>query len=69
MAHMTQEYNVLRHLQVFGAITPLEALNRYGCFRLAAIVCNLRKNGHNITTRTSEGEKKFAIYELERGTK
>ena len=41
---------VLTHLQTHGNITPLEALNEYGSFRLGAIIFNLRKEGHDITT-------------------
>jgi hypothetical protein len=51
------------------SITPLEALNRYGCFRLAAVVYKLRKEGHKIitedvTSTTPEGTKHFARYRL-----
>jgi len=62
---MTQKANVLNHLKVFGSITPLEALNRYGCFRLGAIIFELRKEGNDITTEINDGNKKFAIYKME----
>ena len=38
---MTQCDKILFHLQTIGSITPVEALDQYGCFRLAARVANL----------------------------
>ena len=46
----TKQDKVLTHLQTHGNITPLEALNEYGSFRLGAIIFNLRKEGYDITT-------------------
>jgi hypothetical protein len=46
----TQQECVLEHLQV-KPITPIEALNLYGCFRLSSIIYRLRRLGHNIETR------------------
>jgi len=48
---MTQKANVLAHLRRYGTITPLEALQHYGCFRLAAVIHVLRGEGHTIETR------------------
>jgi len=48
------------------SITPLEALNRYGCFRLAAVIHKLRRDGHKIVTETVETPegKHFARYRM-----
>lgn len=46
----TQKQFVLRHLQEYGSIEPLTALREYGCYRLGAIIFNLRADGYNITT-------------------
>ena len=35
---MTQCDKILFHLQTIGSITPVEALDQYGCFRLAVTV-------------------------------
>ena len=62
---MTQEKQILQHLQKYGEITPLEALSLYGCFRLGARIWDLRREGHKIiTSRTSVGKKTFATYRL-----
>lgn len=55
---MSQQTQVLNHLQK-SSITPLDALRKYGSLRLAALVFNLRKEGHNIVTDTiNVGSKK-----------
>lgn len=61
----TQEQMILNHLKI-GPITPLEALNRYGCMRLAAVIFNLKSDGHNIHSGTARGAngKKWAVYRL-----
>lgn len=41
---------ILAHLEDEGPITPMEALSRYGCFRLAARIKDLRDQGHDIET-------------------
>lgn len=42
--------DVLNHLLTHGSLTQYESLERYGSWRLAAIICNLRKKGMNIIT-------------------
>jgi hypothetical protein len=44
---MSQNDLVLRHLKR-GSITPIQALNHYSCFRLAAVIYRLRGEGYNI---------------------
>ena len=39
---------VLKHLQTYGTITSIEAINLFGATRLSAIIFNLRKKGYNI---------------------
>lgn len=62
----TQNQRILDYLKEGKSITPLEALHRFDCFRLSARIHNLRKEGHNITTKniTKKG-KTFAEYSLE----
>ena len=62
---MTQCEQILEHLQG-GPITPITALNMYGCFRLAARINDLRAEGHKIKTETgTRNGKRYAIYFLE----
>ena len=46
----TKQDRILTHLQSNGSITPMQALEYYGSFRLSAIIFNLKKEGHDITT-------------------
>lgn len=67
---MSQCKDILRHLETHRGITAIVALDRYGCFRLAARISDLRAQGYQITTRSKEvinryGEKKrIAEYRL-----
>lgn len=51
---MTKRINktqlVLDHLEKYGTITSLEAIELYGATRLSSIIYNLRKRGHKIVT-------------------
>lgn len=62
---MSQEAKILNHLKTYGRITPLEALERYQCFRLAARIADLRGSGYQIHTNIiHKNNKQFAEYEL-----
>ena len=73
MAHKenSQISLVLNHLQEGKEISPLEALNRYGCYRLGAVIFDLKAEGYNISTEIRTFEKangntgRFAVYRLE----
>ena len=55
----SQTGRILEHLRSVGPITPLEALELYGCFRLAARIKDLREAGWNVQTgnyRTPSGK-------------
>lgn len=61
----TQNKLIANHLLRVKTITPIEALDLYGCFRLAARIYDLRKKGHRILMeRVEENGKSFARYIL-----
>ena len=63
---MSQEQDIVHHLHNIGGLTPLEALERYGCFRLASRINDLRQEGYKIQTLMVENNgKKYAKYVLE----
>jgi hypothetical protein len=44
-------------------LTPLQALNKWGCMRLAARIAELRKDGMTITTtKVTNNGKTYAQY-------
>ena len=62
---MTQTTAILRILRLRGTITPLEALQEVGCFRLAARISDLRAEGYPIVTEWVEtADKRYARYRL-----
>ena len=63
----SQEQLILKHLQEVGSITPMVALNKYGCFRLSARIFNLREKGYEIKMRrhTTPTKKVVAEYYLD----
>ena len=64
---VSQCSELLRFLQTGRAISSLVALDKFGVFRLAARVHQLKQRGFRIATRTiTVGKKKFASYILER---
>jgi len=62
----TQNEQILDHLLAFGSITPLYALNTFGCMRLASRINDLSKKGYPINSKmiTTQGGKRFAQYSL-----
>lgn len=61
----TQNQLIRQHLESGKSITPLEALNRYGCLRLGERIYDLKLDGLRIKTeRKTNGKKWFAEYSL-----
>jgi hypothetical protein len=62
----SQNKQIKNWLETGNSITPIEALNLFGCFRLGARIHDLKnKFGVNIKTEIVEsGNKRFAKYSL-----
>ena len=62
---------VLNHLKTGAEINPLDALSKYGAYRLGAIIFKLKKEGYSIVTRMEYYTKpsgkrgRYAVYKLE----
>lgn len=61
---VSQKDLCLRYLMDYDTITPLEALEAFGCFRLSAVIFDLREEGYHIKTNINKDGKPYAIYEL-----
>jgi hypothetical protein len=62
---MTQTEMIRAHLQSGRDLSPIDALNHYGCFRLAARIKELRNQGLPIQTLTEQRNgKAWAKYRL-----
>lgn len=62
----TQARQILAALKAGRRITPIDALNEYGCFRLGARIYDLRKAGHPINRDMIETDtgKRVAEYRI-----
>lgn len=65
---MSQEQQILEHLKAGHALTPIEALQQFGCFRLGARIHDLKQRGYAIDCeKVEQGGKRFARYSMARG--
>ena len=63
----TQNAHLLAHFRAGESITAIEALRKFGCFRLAARINDLKEAGHRFGwTWEKRGGKRFKRYYLER---
>ena len=62
----SQANAILEYLQDGNSITPMDALNLCGCFRLSARIADLKKRGYDIVTEKVkvDGGKYVARYHL-----
>lgn len=66
----TQQQHIREYLEAGHAITPLEALEMFGCLRLGAQIFALKKKGMPIEMRLKKDEntgKHYAVYFLSPG--
>lgn len=61
-----QKTLVLKHLMKNKTLTPLECLKRYGIYRVASYVCQLRQEGFNIVNIQKEKKTTYAVYTLKK---
>lgn len=62
----TQTQNILEYMKSGHAITPIEALNKFGCLRLGARIFDIKRLGYDVITEIKQvGEHKHvAEYQL-----
>jgi hypothetical protein len=61
----SQNQQIQAYLEKGKKITPIDALNKFGCFRLSARIKDLRDNGLNIVTKyVTKDRKTFASYSI-----
>ena len=56
---MTQCERIMRHLEDYGSITSLEAVNEYGIMRLASRVSDLKDRGVPIYGERETGKNRY----------
>ena len=63
---MSQNKQIADYLNKGRKLTTIDALNKFGCFRLASRINDLRNDGMNITTKIIklDNKKQVAQYSL-----
>jgi hypothetical protein len=63
---MSQAKQIAAYLNKGRKLTPIQALEKFGCFRLAARIADLRNNGMSIVTKTIklDNNKQIAQYSI-----
>ena len=56
---VTQCERIMRHLQDYGSITSLEAMEEYGIMRLASRISDLKSQGAPIEKETVCGKNRY----------
>ena len=56
---MTQNEMILDYLKTNRSITQAEAIERFGCYRLPARICDLRQMGHTIPKTMKTANNRF----------
>lgn len=56
---MGQKKTVLDYIRESGSITPLDAFRDLGVTRLAAVIFELKEDGHDIHTERERGKNRF----------
>ena len=65
MTYKAQSQMILEYMAQGHRISPLEALNKFGCLRLGARIYDLKRDGHDIDKEmVSENGKRYARYTL-----
>lgn len=56
---MNQVDMILSHLKEHGSITPLDAMQEYGCMRLGARIWEIRDLGYKVETKMESSKNRF----------
>lgn len=56
---VTQNERILRHLNIYGSISSLEAMREYGIMRLASRISDLKRQGYRIVSETVTSKNRF----------
>lgn len=59
VSKLTQCDRILRHLQDYGCITPMEAISDYGITRLGARIWDLKAKGYLIQTNMVSARNRY----------
>ena len=56
---MNQKSMILQFMRDYGSITPSQAIEEFGCYRLGARIWDLRHDGYDIKTQTVTRKNRY----------
>lgn len=56
---LTQCERILQYIEETGSISQLEALEHFGCMRLASRMCDIKKMGYTVTKRMEKKKNRY----------
>ena len=56
---LNQCERILKYIEEQGSISQLEALEHFGCMRLASRMSDLKKMGYNVTRRMEKKKNRY----------
>ena len=56
---MTQTEKIIRHINEYGSITPLEAFGEYGIMRLASRMCDIKREGYTVSKKMETSKNRY----------
>lgn len=56
---ITQTDRIIRHIQDYGSITPVEAMQEYGIMRLASRMCDIKRAGYTVRREMVTGKNRY----------
>lgn len=56
---ITQNEMIIQYIKDYGSITPLEALQEFGCMRLASRIRELKKKGYEINSCIIKSKNRY----------
>lgn len=56
---MAQCDRILKYIEENGSISSLEAMQEFGCMRLASRMCDIKKMGYTVTKETEKAQNRY----------
>lgn len=56
---ITQNEMIIQYIKDYGSITPLEALQEFGCMRLASRIRELKEKGYEINSCIIKSKNRY----------
>lgn len=59
MEKLTQCERIIQFIEETGSITQLDALEQFGCMRLASRMCDIKKMGYSVEKKMEKSRNRY----------